>query len=118
VPTVRKTAEVEAKTVGPEAPGVTMRVLIGPEQGAPNFVMRRFEVAEGGSTPFHAHPWEHEVYVVSGTGAVAGENSRQALEGGDSVFVPGGEKHNFVNMGKQPFVFLCVIPGEQSCKRG
>ncbi|MCX6639050.1 MAG: hypothetical protein NTW14_01030 [bacterium] len=34
-----------------------MAVLIGPEEGAPNFVMRRIELEAGGCTPYHQHAW-------------------------------------------------------------
>ena len=52
------------------AGGVTIRVLMGDNVGASNFTTRHFEVAPGGHTPFHAHAWEHEVFVLSGKGKV------------------------------------------------
>ena len=54
----------------PDASGVTMRVAIGPDDGAPNFVLRVFSVEPGGHSPRHAHPYEHEVFVHSGRGEV------------------------------------------------
>ncbi|HEY5765719.1 MAG TPA: cupin domain-containing protein, partial [Candidatus Deferrimicrobiaceae bacterium] len=64
-----KWSEIEGKPVAdPDARGVTIRVLMGENVGAPTFTMRHFEVAPGGSTPYHSHPWEHEVYVLSGKG--------------------------------------------------
>ena len=51
---------------------------MGDNVGAPNFTMRHFEVAPGGRTPFHAHPWEHEVYVLSGTGKVRQKGGERA----------------------------------------
>jgi len=63
--------EIEGTAVAEEdAKGVTIRVLMGENVGAPTFTMRRFEIAPGGHTPFHAHAWEHEVYILSGTGKV------------------------------------------------
>ena len=49
------------------AKGCSVRWLVGPEQDAPNFAMRQFEVAAGGHTPRHRHPYEHEVFVLEGT---------------------------------------------------
>ena len=63
--------DVEGKAVTEAgAGGVTIRVLMGDNVGAPNFTLRHFEVAPGGHTPFHAHPWEHEVFVLSECGFI------------------------------------------------
>ena len=101
--------------MGPDNKHVRMRVLIGEEQRAPNFVMRHFEVLPGGSTPYHDHPWEHEVFVLSGRGRVNTEEGETPLETGSFVFVPAGEKHNFETLGNEPLEFLCIIPKEEKC---
>src|SRR3990172_1532656 len=103
--------DIEGKTVTDAgAEGVTIRVLMGDNVGAPNFSMRHFEVAPGGSTPFHAHPWEHEVYVLSGKGIARRKDGQSEVGPGSFVYVPPGEEHNFANAGDAPFTFLCVIP--------
>ncbi len=103
--------EVPAGTVG-----VKMRWLIGAKDGAPLFAMRHFELAAGGSTPHHAHPWEHEVYVLAGQGTLVCESGERAFAAGDSIFIPGGEKHQFRNASPRPLEFLCMVPHpEQSC---
>lgn len=86
------------------------RVLIGPQQGAPTFIMRLFTLGEGGFSPYHTHPWEHEVFVLAGEGIVKGVNGETRVSAGDFVFVPPNEEHQFLNRGKEPFEFLCVIP--------
>ena len=60
-------------------PGVKKRVVIGPDEGAQNFIMRIFEVAPGLTSPDHAHPWEHEIFVLSGEGAVRSGGSEKPL---------------------------------------
>ena len=50
--------------------GCQVRMLISEAGGAPNFAMRQFEVAPGGHTPRHSHPYEHEVFVLEGSGEV------------------------------------------------
>jgi quercetin dioxygenase-like cupin family protein len=108
---IKSAHEVEAKVVEMEgASGTTMRLLIGPGDGAPNFNMRLFEVAPGGHTPLHSHPWEHEVYVLSGQGAVRTPAAEKAVSGTDCVFIPPGEQHQFANTGRQPLRFLCLVP--------
>lgn len=99
--------EVEASE---EVPGVDMRVVIGPKEDAPNFVMRVFEVRPGSSTPFHSHSWEHEVYVLSGKGKVRGETGETDLEAGSVAYVEPDEQHCFSNAGNELLRFVCVIP--------
>jgi quercetin dioxygenase-like cupin family protein len=43
--------------------------------GAPNFVMRLFEIDPDGYSPFHTHAWEHEVFVLEGEGTVLTEKT-------------------------------------------
>lgn len=86
------------------------QVLIGPEQGAKNFVMRLFTMEVGGCSPYHTHPWEHEVFVLSGNGMVRSIDKKTAVSTGDFVYVPGNEEHQFLNAGEEPFEFLCIVP--------
>jgi quercetin dioxygenase-like cupin family protein len=104
---VRDFRTVEAQ---PAVAGVTMRVVIGPDQGAPYFTMRVFEVQPGHSTPLHSHWWEHEVFVLSGQGVVVGGGGNQPIGHGVTVFVPGGEEHQFRNTGPDPLRFICLVP--------
>jgi quercetin dioxygenase-like cupin family protein len=94
----------------PSVRGVEKRVLIGPRQGAPRFVMRHFTLAPGGYSPEHTHPWEHEVYVLSGKGRVRFSDGAVEVGPDDFVFVPPMDKHQFLNAGDEPLEFLCVVP--------
>lgn len=100
----------EQEVAEKEVKGVFIRVLIGPEDGAPNFVMRRFRVVSEGYTPHHAHPWEHEVFVLGGEGEIATPEGPRPLGPGDAAFVPSDMLHQFRNTGQDDFEFLCVIP--------
>lgn len=93
-----------------EVTGVTIRWLISKEDGAPNFAMRLFEVEPGGNTPLHTHPWEHEVFVLDGEGAVWKDGEDVPLRAGTAVFVPSEEKHRFKNTGDGVFRFICLVP--------
>lgn len=94
----------------------TIRVLLGPEVGAPNFTMRLFEIGPGGQTPFHTHDWEHEMFVLAGRGVCVLADRGVPLAPGDAVFMPGAEKHCFRNTGEETLRVICLIPA--SCKRG
>ncbi len=106
---VRDFHQVEAQ---PAVDGVTMRVVIGPEQGAPFFNMRVFEVQPGYSTPHHSHWWEHEVFVLAGQGEVKTEQGDIPVAHGSTVLVPGGEMHQFRNTGDDVLRFICLVPQE------
>jgi quercetin dioxygenase-like cupin family protein len=92
--------------------GVTMRVPIGPDDGAPFFNMRVFEVQPGTATPHHGHWWEHEVFVLSGQGVVRTDQGEVPISHGSTIFVPGGEMHQFRCTGEDVLRFICLVPQE------
>lgn len=104
--------DIEAEQVEMEgAENVTIQWLIDDTRGAPTFAMRRFVVGPGGHTPLHDHPWEHEIYVLRGEGALVDEDGEEhSLSPSRFAYVPAGETHQFKNVGSDDFVFLCMIP--------
>lgn len=92
------------------AVGCQMRVLVGEADGAPSFTMRQFEVAAGGHTPKHCHNYEHEVFVLEGSGVVLEGDREHVVRTGSVVFVPPNAVHQFRNTGSGPLKFLCLIP--------
>ncbi|HEX7401841.1 MAG TPA: cupin domain-containing protein [candidate division Zixibacteria bacterium] len=94
------------------AVGVTIRWLISEKDGAPNFAMRLFEVKPDGYTPYHNHPWEHEVFILEGKGSLVLEDKTVPLNKGDAVLVPGGENHQFKNASTEKLIFLCLVPNK------
>ena len=104
---------IEETDVPAPADGVKIRWLITEETGAPNFGMRQFTVEPGGSTPQHAHPWEHEVYILEGSGTILGGDEAEEFEAGAVVYVPSEELHQFRNTGDGELKFLCMIPHQK-----
>lgn len=103
--------EVQCEPVTMEgAVGCRIRCLVGPEDNAPSFSMRQFEVAPGGHTPKHSHGYEHEVFVLEGSGVVLEGEREHPLRPGTVVFVPPSQVHQFRNTGPGPLKFLCLIP--------
>ena len=108
---VKQYEQVDSEPVDMEgATGCSVRWLIGAADGAPNFAMRQFEVAPGGHTPRHMHPYEHEVFVLEGEGVVLEGDQQHPLRTGDVVYVKPDEVHQFRNTGGQPLKFLCLVP--------
>ena len=102
--------DVKAEDVGEGAFRVRVKWLIDEKVGAENFAMRLFEVEPGGYTPYHKHPWEHEVFVLEGDGVVVGVDGENKITKGSVVFIPPNEKHQFRNVGDKALKFLCLIP--------
>jgi quercetin dioxygenase-like cupin family protein len=111
---VKTYTEVEGEREA-SASGVLVRKLISEEEGAPNFITRQLEVDAGGNTPHHAHPWKHEVYILDGEGVVKGGDEERKISGGDTVYLPPDEEHQFVNTGAGKLTFICVIPQSKDC---
>jgi quercetin dioxygenase-like cupin family protein len=108
---VQHCQSVESQKVQAEgAHGCTVRWLVGTPDGAPNFAMRQFEVAPGGYTPRHFHPYEHEVFVLEGSGEVMDGDRVHRIAAGDVVFVAPDDVHQFRNTGSRPLKFLCMVP--------
>jgi len=96
----------------PALNGVTMRVVIGPDEGAPHFTMRVFEVQPGYASPHHSHWWEHEIFVLAGQGMLRTDQGDVPVQHGSTIFVPGGEMHQLRNTGQEVLRFICLIPQE------
>ena len=94
----------------PGSQGCAVRWLVDETDGAPNFAMRQFEVAPGGYTPRHSHPYEHEVFVLDGQGEILEDETPRPLRPGTVVFVAPDEIHQFRNTGATPLKFLCFVP--------
>ncbi len=96
----------------PVADGVTMRVVLGPDDGAPHFNLRIFEVEPGHATFHHEHWWEHEIFTLQGTGMIVTEEGDEPIGPGHTMLVPGSEKHQIRNTGDDILRFICLVPQE------
>ena len=100
-----------------EAAGASIRWLIDDDHdGAPVYALRMIELQPGGYSPRHAHPNEHENFVVEGQGRVLINDTWHDLTPGDVVFVPGDTLHQYRNTGDSVFKFLCGVPVKKLVK--
>lgn len=109
---VRDFRDVEAVPVEGK-PGVSMRVVIGERDSAPNMIMRVFDLEPGAQTMHHRHWNEHEVFVLAGKGAVLSESGETPVQTGSVVYVAPHEVHHFENRGAETLRFICLIPTER-----
>ena len=101
----------DAVPLRPVAAGAAtaMQVLVGPEDGAPNFVLRRFRMEAGGGIPLHTNEVEHEQYVLRGRARVTLGGRTHEVGAGDVLFIPAGVPHAY-EVVEGPFEFLCIVP--------
>lgn len=107
-----KVEEVESRLVNVEgAANAKIRKVLTQEDGTPGFTMRVFELGENGYTPFHAHEWEHEVYIISGKGALVDKNNNETnISAGNAILVTPNELHQFKNTSDEILKFICLVP--------
>ena len=105
---VRKSDDVPRIEV---AAGTATRtqVLLGPDDGMPNFAMRRFIMGEGGGMPRHTNLVEHEQFVLRGRARVSIGDDIHEVSAGDVLYIPSGMPHDYQVI-EAPFEFLCMVP--------
>ncbi|MGH0054139.1 MAG: cupin domain-containing protein [Sphaerochaetaceae bacterium] len=89
---------------------IVKQILIGPEQGWDDYVMRLFTLEQKGKAPHHSHPWQHVIFAVEGEGNLLMDGKDYALTSGSVAYVPEGIDHQVSNAGTQQFVFICIVP--------
>ena len=92
-----------------EVKHVFKHVLVGPDEGAPNFVIRYFHVPVGDNTFYDQHPHEHGIIILHGKARVQIKDEFYELGSLDAIFISGHDIHQLVNIGDEPMGFLCVI---------
>lgn len=92
-----------------EFEGLFKHVLVGPDDGAPNFIIRYFYVPAGKATFYDQHPHEHGVVILHGKAKVQINEDFYEVGPLDSIFITGDDIHQFTNIGDAPLGFICVI---------
>ncbi len=108
---VKSAAAVEAREVA-AGRATRTQVLLGPEDGMPNFAMRRFTMDEGGGMPRHVNTVEHEQYVLCGRARVGIGDDVHQVAADDVLYIPAGAPH-FYEVVEAPFEFLCMVPNDE-----
>ena len=94
------------------AKGVAIRWVINEEDGITQFFMRVLTFQPGGASPSHSHPWEHQNYIISGSGEVEIDGQVLPLKTGDVVLVPPDAHHQYRS--EKGMEMICLIPATPS----
>jgi quercetin dioxygenase-like cupin family protein len=105
---VKHSAAVERKEVAAGTATET-QVLLGPDDGAPHFAMRRFTMGEGGGMPRHTNTVEHEQFVLRGRARIGIGDRVHEVGPEDVLYIPAGVPH-YYEVVEAPFEFLCMVP--------
>jgi quercetin dioxygenase-like cupin family protein len=108
--------DVVVRAYGPDnsdANRATRQIMIGNEEGSPNFHMRYFAVQPGGYTSLDQHAHDHGVYVLHGRARLHLGDEEHIINAGDVVYISGNEIHQFFPLGEEPFGFLCIVPAKR-----
>ena len=108
-PVVKRADEISYEPVD-AAEGLSKGVLLDESDGAPNFAIRRFELAAGAEVPRHTNAVEHEQYVLAGEYVVGIGDEERVVSPGDALLIPAGVEHWYRNAGDEPGAFICAVP--------
>ena len=107
-PVIKHSAEVEVRAISAGTETST-QVLLGADDGMPNFAMRKFSMQHGGGMPLHTNTVEHEQYVLTGRARIRIGDQAHEVGPDDVVYIPAGVPHSY-HVLQGPFEFLCMVP--------
>ena len=95
----------------PRTRGARIAVLIGAEDGAPNFAKRLFVLEPDARIPAHRHPdIEHEQVMLKGEMTLGLDDETIVAKAGQVMFIPAQCVHWYHNHTDSPCEFLCTVP--------
>jgi quercetin dioxygenase-like cupin family protein len=108
---------VEPYRGGGASEGSCRSVVIGPNDGAPHFAIRYFEIPPHGQSSFEEHAHDHGIVILRGRARVLLGSEMHEVASGDAIYIAPDESHQFETIGDEPLGFLCVIPSKELLDR-
>lgn len=71
--------------------------LISVDDNPPTCTLTYSVIDPGKSSTRHIHPWEHEAYILEGSGVLLCDGKEYAIKEGDGIFIPGNVDHYVLN---------------------
>ena len=113
-PIIKPMSQV-TETVVEGCTGASIQVLLGPDDGMPNFYTRRVTIQPGGRIPAHRHQdIEHQQVVLQGELELVLDGEPRTVSCGDCVYIPARVGHAYENHGDVPVRFLCMVPATET----
>lgn len=94
----------------PDHNNVTSREIAGEIVGAKSCIVKLGTYQPGGTSIFHVHPHQEEVfYVLEGALTLVDKDKHElTARPGEALYVPAGEEHAAFNHGSGKAVYLAV----------
>jgi len=73
--------------------------LVQLSDNPPTCTLGYSEIPPGGTSSHHIHPWEHEVYIIKGSGTLVCDGKEYPVKQGDAMFIPPNTDHYTLNNG-------------------
>lgn len=88
--------------------GDTYTILISGQETAGRYCLIDMHVPTGGGPPPHRHDFEEMFTVLEGEIEVTFRGQKATLRSGESVNIPAGAPHHFLNVSADPARLLCM----------
>lgn len=99
-------------------PGGAPVRLISLEDNPPTSTMTYSVIEPGKTSLHHIHPWEHEVYILEGSGVLVCDAKECPVREGDAMFIPGNVDHYTLNSGRSGVIRRIEINPLIASQRG
>ena len=73
--------------------------LVSLDDNPPTCTLSYSHILPGETSSHHIHPWEHEVYMIKGSGTLFCDGKEYPVKAGDAIFIPGNVDHYTLNNG-------------------
>ena len=79
--------------------GTNAARLINLDDNPPTCTLSYSQIEPGKTSAHHIHEWEHEVYIIEGTGTLFCDGKEYPVKTGDAMFIPPNVDHYTLNNG-------------------
>jgi len=103
-------SDMPDQPIAGDAPGTRKRPLNDVDSAVSTAMV---EVAPGGHTLRHSHPYEHKIFIVEGMGEARDDSGNIPLAPGVFLYIRPEELHVISNNGAKPLRFLEIEPTQK-----
>ena len=75
-------------------PGGSTARLVSLDDNPPTCTMTYSEIDPDQTSAHHIHPWEHEIYIIKGSGTLICDGKDYSIKEGDALFIQLGRERN------------------------
>jgi len=77
--------------------GTNAARLINLDDNPPTCTLSYSQIEPGKTSAHHIHEWEHEVYIIEGSGSLVCDGKSYPVKAGDALFIPPNVDHYTLN---------------------